>query len=95
MVYSERLGNNYVTAVLATMVMNVCAGMVAAGAQFEWFREMLPQAGDGPSQEEMEAGYYKLSCWALPEDSEGGHAPPVRVHSHFAVRIQRCTARYP
>jgi hypothetical protein len=86
--YAERLGTNFATAVLATMVMNVCAGLVAAAAQFEWFRAKLPQGGDGPSQEELEAGYYKLSCWALPEDFVPGTKPRVRVRSLFAVRLR-------
>ena len=89
MIYSERLGSSYTSAVLASMVMNVCAGLVAAGAQFAWLREILPQGGDGPSEEELEAGYYKLSCWALPEEYGRGGAPPVRVLTRFAVRLSR------
>jgi hypothetical protein len=88
--YSERLGTNFVTAVLASVVMNVCAGLVAAAAQFEWFQAKLPQSGEGPSQEELEAGYYKMSCWALPEDFDKGTGPRIRVQSQFAVCLQCC-----
>lgn len=85
MIYSERMGVDIVTAALSSMVMNVCAGLVAGAARFQWLREKLPQPGEGPTDEELDAGYFRLSCWALPEHADKASETPARVHSQFAV----------
>jgi hypothetical protein len=85
MVYSERMGRTFISALGATLLTAVLNAILFLAAKYEWLRKKLPAAGEGP-ENVLEDNHFIFSAWALSDASSAAtQKPPVRLKSTFAV----------
>lgn len=93
MIYAERAEKGFFKAVMASVKLALVGAVFFCASKFQWLRRKLPMPGEGPSEDEMHGGSFRIKCWSLPHEPEEGQASisnssePVRVFSSMAVRF--------
>ena len=91
MIYAEREGTSLFKALKASVFLVLAGTVLFCASKFEWLRKKLPMPGEGPSEEVLHSGFFKLKCWGLPHEpqqegaSGSAGCEPARVHSMMAV----------
>lgn len=95
MKYTERDGRGLVKSVVNSVVLSLIGAVFFAAVKIPWIRKKLPMPGEGPSEEVMHGGSFKIKLAALPQQPEEGAAgtsngsdagSEIRVFASMAVR---------